>query len=61
MGGLFESDCLWLPFGAFIGHSYDGTVMPLLLGFILCSLASIVLVFWTEMKGNASKVTGTDT
>ena len=42
-----------VPIGAFIGHSYDGTVMPLLLGFIVCSLASIVLVFWTEMKGNA--------
>ena len=47
------SNLMSVPIGAFIGHSYDGTVMPLLLGFIVCSLASIVLVFWTEMKGNA--------
>ena len=55
------SNLISVPIGAFIGLSYDGTVMPLLLGFIVCSLASIVLVFWIEMKGNASEVTGTDT
>ncbi|MFT5133682.1 MAG: DHA1 family bicyclomycin/chloramphenicol resistance-like MFS transporter [Gammaproteobacteria bacterium] len=42
------STLMSVPIGIFIGNSYDGTILPLLLGFILCSLSAIVLVTWTE-------------
>ncbi len=42
------STLMSLPIGVFIGHSYNGTVMPLLWGFTGCGLASIALVIWTE-------------
>ena len=42
------STLLSLPIGIYIGYSYDGTVTPLLLGFIGCGISCIVLVVWTE-------------
>ncbi|NKB36033.1 MAG: Bcr/CflA family efflux MFS transporter [Gammaproteobacteria bacterium] len=37
-----------LPIGILIGHSYNGSVMPLILGFTGCGLSCIALVIWTE-------------
>jgi DHA1 family bicyclomycin/chloramphenicol resistance-like MFS transporter len=34
--------------GAAIGYTYDGTVLPLMLGFVLLSLASLLVVLITE-------------
>ena len=34
--------------GFFVGQHFDGTVRPLMLGFVLCALASIVAVLITE-------------
>ncbi len=34
--------------GFFIGQHFDGTTVPLTLGFTLCGLAAIAIVFWTE-------------
>jgi MFS transporter, DHA1 family, multidrug resistance protein len=34
--------------GALIGGQFDGTVIPIALGFCLCGIASLILVFWCE-------------
>ncbi|MCG8673311.1 MAG: multidrug effflux MFS transporter [Pseudomonadales bacterium] len=34
--------------GSIIGQLYDGTVIPLLAGFTLCSLGALVIVLWIE-------------
>ena len=36
--------------GSFIGQSYDGTTLPLILGFLLCGSASLVLMIYTVRK-----------
>ena len=36
-----------LPIGMLIGDAYDGTVLPLALGFTVCSLLALGLLFWT--------------
>ena len=42
------STLLSLPIGIYIGFSYNGTVIPLLLGFVGCGVSCIVLIAWTE-------------
>jgi len=37
-----------VPIGIYIGHSYNGSILPLLWGFIICSFACIVIGIWTE-------------
>lgn len=37
-----------LGFGTWIGQSYDGTVLPLVLGFAILSACSIVTAWWAE-------------
>ncbi len=54
------STLISVPIGIFIGYRYDGTVLPLLLGFIVCSLASIVLAIWTEHRVDAAEITDVD-
>lgn len=49
------STLLSLPIGIFIGNSYNGTVLPLLMGFAICGLAAIVLVTWTERTAGAGE------
>jgi hypothetical protein len=44
-----------VPIAIYIGHSYNGTIIPLLLGFIVCSLAGIVLAIWTERTASAAE------
>jgi DHA1 family bicyclomycin/chloramphenicol resistance-like MFS transporter len=34
--------------GAIIGQQFDGSVMPVALGFLLCGLAALTLVLWCE-------------
>lgn len=34
--------------GAIIGQQFDGSVMPVALGFLLCGLAALALVLWCE-------------
>jgi DHA1 family bicyclomycin/chloramphenicol resistance-like MFS transporter len=45
---------LSLPIGILIGGAYDGTVLPLLVGFTLCSLVAIGLQVWTERSSSPS-------
>ena len=40
--------------GTTIGQHYDGTLVPFALGFFLCALASLAVVFWVE-KGRLFK------
>lgn len=37
-----------VPLGIYIGHSYDGTILPLMYGFVICGALSIMLALWTE-------------
>ncbi|MBT7953254.1 MAG: multidrug effflux MFS transporter [Gammaproteobacteria bacterium] len=48
------STLMSLPIGIYIGHSYNGTILPLVMGFLGCSLACIVLVIWTEHTADAT-------
>jgi len=41
------STIISLPIGIYIGQIYDGTVLPLILGFTFCSFVSILVVIWT--------------
>jgi DHA1 family bicyclomycin/chloramphenicol resistance-like MFS transporter len=41
---------LSLPLGIMIGGAYDGTILPLLMGFTLCSLFGILVTLWTEWE-----------
>jgi DHA1 family bicyclomycin/chloramphenicol resistance-like MFS transporter len=34
--------------GSLIGQLYDGTTVPLTVGFVICGVASLLLVLWTE-------------
>ncbi len=40
--------CLATACGAMIGMSFDGTVVPLSLGLLLCNLGALLLVGWAE-------------
>lgn len=55
------STLLSVPIGIFIGNSYNGTVLPLILGFIICGLSAIVLVTWTDRSAGAGGETDVDT
>jgi DHA1 family bicyclomycin/chloramphenicol resistance-like MFS transporter len=46
----FLSPLMSLPIGIYIGHNYNGTVLPLFLGFIAFGFSAIVLATWTEHK-----------
>ena len=37
-----------VPFGVLIGRSYDGTALPLLVGFAVCALLSMLTMRWAE-------------
>ena len=39
--------------GSFIGRAYDGTVIPLVAGFALLSLAALIVTEWAERKRTA--------
>ena len=39
-----------VPFGILVGHSYDGSVMPLVLGFAGCCTVALWLMRWAEAK-----------
>ena len=41
------STAVALPFGWYIGQSYDGTVMPLVIGYSVAGLAALALMRWT--------------
>ena len=43
------STLISVPFGILVGHSYDGSVMPLVLGFAGCSAAALWLMKWAEV------------
>lgn len=34
--------------GFFIGQQFDGTTVPMTLGFTVCGLATIAIALWTE-------------
>lgn len=34
--------------GAAIGLQFDGTVLPLALGFLICGIGSLLMIFWAE-------------
>jgi MFS transporter, DHA1 family, multidrug resistance protein len=48
-----------LGFGTWIGQSYDGTVLPLVLGFAILSACSIVIAWWAE-SGSAEASASAD-
>lgn len=37
-----------VPFGVWVGHSYDGSVMPLVVGFAACCTVALGLMKWAE-------------
>ena len=37
-----------LPLGWAVGYHFDGGVLPLVSGFILCGTASLAIMLWTE-------------
>ena len=39
-----------VPFGVLVGHSYDGSVIPLVLGFAGCCAVALGLMRWAEAK-----------
>ena len=42
------STALSMPVGTVIGRSYNGTVLPLVIGVAVCSALSIIVVLWAE-------------
>ena len=49
---------LSMTLGTTIGQMYDGTVLPLVAGFAVLSLCSIVAAWWAEGAGNEAAVAG---
>ncbi len=47
------STLISIPLGTFIGRSYNGTVVPLIIGIALLSGISLAVVNWTETKPKA--------
>ena len=47
-----------LTLGTVIGQAYDGTVLPLVGGFAVLSLCSLVAAWWAEGGGNEAAVAG---
>jgi DHA1 family bicyclomycin/chloramphenicol resistance-like MFS transporter len=37
-----------LAFGTWIGQSYNGTVLPLVIGFAVLSACAIIVAWWAE-------------
>jgi MFS transporter, DHA1 family, multidrug resistance protein len=54
----FTKTILAASIGALIGQQFDGSVVPIASGFILCGLVSLALVFWGE-KGKLFTRPGT--
>jgi DHA1 family bicyclomycin/chloramphenicol resistance-like MFS transporter len=46
VGGL--STTISLPLGTLVGQAYDGTVIPLVAGFFVLSLLSMLAMRWAE-------------
>ena len=44
----FARSSLSAVIGASIGLQFDGTVLPIAIGFLVCGMASLVLIFWAE-------------
>ena len=44
------STLMSIPLGIMIGHSYNGTVIPLVSGFLILGLTGYVTMLWTERK-----------
>jgi DHA1 family bicyclomycin/chloramphenicol resistance-like MFS transporter len=42
------STALSMPIGTVIGRSYNGTVLPMVLGIAICSALSVIVVLWAE-------------
>ena len=54
----FTKTILGAGIGALIGQQFDGSVVPIASGFVLCGLVSLALVFWGE-KGKLFTRPGT--
>jgi len=44
----FSRTALSASIGAAIGLQFDGTVLPIAIGFLVCGIASLALIFWAE-------------
>lgn len=55
---MFVRSILAAVIGASIGHQFNGTVVPMALGFLMCGLISLALVYWCE-KGKLFTRPGT--
>jgi DHA1 family bicyclomycin/chloramphenicol resistance-like MFS transporter len=44
------STLISMPLGTIVGQSYNGTVLPLVVGLALLSALSMLVVRWTESK-----------
>jgi len=51
------STLISVPIGIVIGQAYQQSVMPLVVGFLLCTLIALALMFWAE-KGATEPVSG---
>jgi len=38
--------------GTYIGQQYDGTVMPITIGFIFASGITLALIYWIKVKAS---------
>ena len=47
-----------MPLGVVIGFSYDGTVLPLVGGFALLSVAALITMRWTQRGVGAEAAVG---
>ncbi|MGQ3176622.1 MAG: hypothetical protein ACT6SC_03370, partial [Blastomonas fulva] len=34
--------------GAFVGQAFDGSTLPMALGFLVCGIAALAVIFWAE-------------
>ncbi len=44
------STLIAIPLGIMVGHSYDGTIIPLVSGFLMLGFAGYITMRWTERK-----------
>jgi DHA1 family bicyclomycin/chloramphenicol resistance-like MFS transporter len=40
----FVSSMLSVPIGVFIGSSFNGTIIPMLIGFVVCSITALIIM-----------------
>lgn len=58
MGAL--STLISVPCGILIGHSYNGTVIPVISGFAISGVLIVLVMFWVEAEKTQVEIVGND-